>query len=116
MDTIDRVFELLAYKNKTQKDLAEYLGIKKTVISDWKSGRSKSYKARLCDIAVFLDVPLNDLVDNVPPSISRTQDSERNNSLQDSTTKELVTKFNNLSLEKKSKVISLVLELENQPD
>lgn len=119
MDTVEKILELLAYRNKTQKELAEYLGINKTVITDWKSGKSKSYKSYICDIAVFLDVPINDIVDNVPVSITRTANREQpvsDSPVQDSTTRELIDKFNKFSLEKKSKVITLVLELENQPD
>lgn len=44
MDTISIILNLLEQKGAEQKDLTDYLGLKKQAFSEWKSGRSRSYK------------------------------------------------------------------------
>lgn len=55
---IDWIFQLLKEQNRTQEDLANYLGISKTVISAWKKMKSKSYYTYLDRIAAFFDTDL----------------------------------------------------------
>lgn len=61
MDTIDRIVELLNENDYTQKDLTDYLGIKKSVFSAWKNGTSKSYNKYLTQIAEFFNVSVEDI-------------------------------------------------------
>ena len=42
MDVLTKILSLLNENNKTQQDLASYLGVTKHTISDWKSGKSNS--------------------------------------------------------------------------
>ena len=65
MDTLNRILDLLKAKGKSQKELAEILGLGKQSISEWKSGKSVSYKKfnifklfRPGDITVLLAVPI----------------------------------------------------------
>lgn len=55
-DTIIKIMELLKEQNHQQKDLTDYLGIKRSVFSAWKNGTSASYKKYLPEIASFLSV------------------------------------------------------------
>ena len=61
MGTIDRIVELLSENNLSQKELTDYLGIKKSVFSAWKNGTSKSYNKYLTQIAEFLNVSVEDI-------------------------------------------------------
>ena len=54
MDILERILQLLSEQGNNQVDLADYLCISKNNISDWKQGRSKSYKKYLYQIAEFL--------------------------------------------------------------
>ena len=55
MDILTRILSLLEQQGKQQKDLADFLGINKNNITDWKSGKSRSYTKYLYQIAVFLE-------------------------------------------------------------
>lgn len=60
LDILDRITALL--NGKDQKVLTEYLGLKNVAFSEWKSGKSKSYRKYLIEIAKFFDVSLDYLV------------------------------------------------------
>ena len=40
MEIIDKISELLIKKNKTQKELTDYLGLDKSTYSAWKNGKA----------------------------------------------------------------------------
>lgn len=65
MYTLNKILELLDKQGKQQKDLAEFLGINKNNITDWKSGKSRSYTKYLPQIATFLGVSVDYLVGSV---------------------------------------------------
>ena len=57
MDLImKRISDELFAQNKKQSDLAEFIGVTANVITDWKSGRIKSYTKYIYGIAQFLNV------------------------------------------------------------
>lgn len=60
MDIIDRILFLLAGRN--QKELTDCLGLKSVAFSEWKSGKSKSYRRYLIEISEFFNVSLDYLV------------------------------------------------------
>lgn len=60
MDILDRISALLG--NREQKELTEYLKLKNSAFSDWKTGKSKSYKKYLIEISEFFDVSIDYLV------------------------------------------------------
>ena len=62
MCTIDIINYLLEQKNKSQKDLCEFLGISKSVFTDWKAGRNESYKRHLPQIAEYFNVSVDYLL------------------------------------------------------
>ena len=69
LSTIDIISSELSKLHKSQKDLCDYLGLKQQAYSDWKSGKSESYKKYLNNIAEFLDVPINYLLGKDQDSI-----------------------------------------------
>lgn len=60
MDILDRITALL--DGRDQKVLTEYLGLKNVAFSEWKSGKSKSFRKYLIEIAKFFNVSLDYLV------------------------------------------------------
>lgn len=70
LDTIDKIVELLNEQGYSQKDLTDYLGIKKSVFSAWKSKKSKSYNKYISQIAVFFGVTPTELLDWESQSVS----------------------------------------------
>ena len=59
MSTIDIISSLLAEQGKKQKDLTDYLGLDNTTFSQWKIGKSKSYRKYLKEIASFFNVSVD---------------------------------------------------------
>ena len=68
MSTVDMICELLEKQNKSQKDLADHLGIGKNRITDWKAGRIHSYTKYLPQIADFLGVSVDYLLGTPSPA------------------------------------------------
>ena len=64
MNTITKILFLLDTKDKTQKDLAEALNTREQTISDWKSGKTKSYMKYIGEIASFLGVSVDFLLND----------------------------------------------------
>lgn len=62
MDTLYKITILLKEQKKSQKDLTDYLGLKKNAFTNWKSGHTSSYTKYLPQIAEFLDVSVDYLV------------------------------------------------------
>lgn len=63
-----------------QKDLTDYLGLTKNAFTDWKGGKSESYKKYLPQIAEFLNVSVDYLLsgeNKKSPDTSPDEMSER---------------------------------------
>ena len=63
MNTLDKILSLLTEKGIQQKTFAENIGVTKHTITDWKNGRSKSYKKYIEKIADFFDVSADYLLE-----------------------------------------------------
>lgn len=61
MVDFDNVLAIMQSKGITQKQLADKIGVSEQKISDWKSGRIKSYMKYLNKIAEVLDVSIDEL-------------------------------------------------------
>lgn len=59
MDTLHRITQELIKRNKTQKDLTDFLGVHKNTYSAWNAGRNKSYNKYIYQIADFLGVSVD---------------------------------------------------------
>lgn len=64
MDTLTRILRVLTDRGLAQKDIAQHLGLHPNNITDWKSGKSKSYTKYLPQIADLLEVSVDYLVGN----------------------------------------------------
>lgn len=60
LDILDRITMLLG--NREQKELTNYLKLNNVAFSEWKSGKSKSYRKYLIEIAEFFNVSIDYLV------------------------------------------------------
>lgn len=67
MTTIDRISHMLKLQNKTQRSLADHLGIHKSTISLWQNGSCHSYNRYLPEIADFFDITIDELVRDKSP-------------------------------------------------
>lgn len=56
MDVLTRIMELLERSGHSQKELMDYLGIKKSAFTDWKAGKSQSYVKYASQIADYFGV------------------------------------------------------------
>ena len=54
MVILDNIFKLLKEQGKTQVELAQFLGISKNSITEWRHGRNRSYEKYLYQIAAYL--------------------------------------------------------------
>lgn len=73
MNTKERIFELLDAKKIEQKALAEVLGVSEDIISDWRRGKSKSFRKYLPQIAQALGTTSEYLLtgeNNSPPALA----------------------------------------------
>lgn len=76
MSILDRICMLLG--DGKQQELTDYLGLKKTAFSDWKGGKSSSYRKYLIEIAEFFNVSLDFLVfGKEQPSIENFTEDEK---------------------------------------
>lgn len=69
MSTIDKIIQLLDQRERSQKDLTDYLKLEKSVFSAWKSGKSKSYMKYLSQIASYLNTTVDYLIDDLSDEI-----------------------------------------------
>lgn len=56
MDTRDRIFDLLDRRKMEQKTFAAEIGVKESVVTDWRRRKSNSYTRYLVQIAQVLGV------------------------------------------------------------
>lgn len=61
---LTRILELIGKKHGAQKELAAFLNISSNNITDWKSGKNKSYRLHLPKIAEFYGVSVDWLSGN----------------------------------------------------
>lgn len=67
MTTIERILELLKQKGIEQQRFASDIGVTKQKISEWKSGKTKSYMKYLDIIAEYFNVSTDYLLGNETP-------------------------------------------------
>ena len=61
----EKFAELLDKNNKTAYAVSKETGIAQSVLSDWKTGRSKSKFDKLLILAKYFDVPVEYFADEV---------------------------------------------------
>lgn len=84
LEILERISMLLGSRN--QKELTDFLGLKKSAFTDWKLGKSNSYRKYLIEIADFFEVSIDYLVygkeqqSKIPVEVPKpqlTEDQER---------------------------------------
>ena len=90
MDILNKILRLMFEKGIPQKQLADYLGLKNYQISEWKSGKTKSYMKYIGEIASFLGVSVDFLLND---DVSFETESEILNSKE---TEEPITLLNRI--------------------
>ena len=110
MDILDRISVLL--NGREQKELTNYLGLKSAAFSEWKSGKSKSYRKYLIEIAEYFKVSIDYLVYGKTIENTMSPDLTENE-------KELLNAFKHLSQNSKMRVIEraeMLLEIESEKE
>lgn len=74
MKTVEKIIQLLTDRNVEQQALASYIGVKKQTITDWKSGKTESYKKYIDKIAEFFGVSTDYLLGNETAVVKPTDD------------------------------------------
>lgn len=127
MVKLDNLFAMLSQKGITQSKLAEDTSISTGNISDWKKGRSMPSATKLDELATYFGCSVDYLLGRTSEQTSEhnitagnIENSRIDNSTVktaknlDSTTKQFLDTFEELSLESKIKVISYAIELKNK--
>jgi transcriptional regulator with XRE-family HTH domain len=104
----------LRKRNKlTQTDLANLMGVKQYVISSWEIGRSEPSISQLNNLSEIFKIPSDYLLDK--PYISSNNEEEFNNAIEnvkldseDDFMNEVFSMCNNLSKEKKKKMLEII--------
>ena len=75
---VERILSVMKQKKITDKQLTSDLGINKSAVTDWKTGKTKSFKRYIDKIANYLDVPVDYLLGNIdnPHGILFTVDDD----------------------------------------
>lgn len=70
-DTVKKILSCMKMRNITDKQLTKDIGINKSAVTDWKTGKTKSYKKHIDKIADYLGVSSDYLLgrsdDPLPP-------------------------------------------------
>lgn len=106
-DIAKRIFDLLDSRNVEQQELAEYLGLKKQSISEWRAGRTHSYKKYINKIAEFFGVSTDYLLNTENTSPSNTDEDIWQNLLKTFSMDELM-RLSQLSRDAASEVVKVV--------
>lgn len=108
-DIAKRIFDLLDSRDIEQQALAEYLGIKRQNITEWKAGRTHSYKKYINQIAEFFGVTTDYLLTGTQPPIINENDAIK--ALVKTYSTEELLKISALPRDKAQKVVELVQAL-----
>ena len=70
-DTVKKILSCMKMRNITDKQLTKDIGVNKSAVTDWKTGKTKSYKKHIDKIADYLGVSSDYLLgrsdDPLPP-------------------------------------------------
>ena len=101
---LNKIILLLREKKRTQKDLCAYLGLNPWTFSEWKAGKSESYKKYLPQIAEFFGCSVDYLLGKEQKKEAVQTDSQSREEKID----ELMSLYAKLSSERKEKALLAV--------
>lgn len=127
MTTVEKIINLLNENNIEQQKFASDIGVTKQSISEWKSGKTKSYMKCIDRIADYFGVTIDYLLSNeTPVSYNISNNSNNGNNIigrqatgeelknVDEMTLELIKRFNILPFDKKIEVFNYIKALSEQ--
>ena len=97
--TVLRIIDQLKMQGKTGKELEKHLGLSNGTFSAWKFGNVKSYKKRIDEIAKFLGVTKEYLLEGTVDHINRETITE--------TEKKLIQMFRDMGNDQQKHYIKL---------
>lgn len=110
MTISQRIFKTMEQKHLKQSDLANYIGVANSSVSDWKKKGSTPSADKIVKISEFLNVSVDYLLGrtNTPSSVQPLTS-------QDQITTEMLKAFEKLSFKDKIAVLNYTLNIENPP-
>lgn len=63
MYTINKIIALLKEQKRSQSELTDYLGVNKSIFTQWKKGQNNSYLKYLPQLAEFFGVSVSEFFD-----------------------------------------------------
>ncbi len=129
MTISQRIFKTMEQKHLKQSDLANYIGVANSSVSDWKKKGSTPSADKIVKISEFLNVSVDYLLGRVDEpdkylkitypidptekgiKLSSSNSKPKNNTQFDETTTQVAEMFSKLNLVDKTKVLSLMVEL-----
>ena len=73
MTTVELILDLISKKGIEQQQFAKDIGVTKQTISEWKSGKTQSYKKHISRIAEYFNVSTDYLLGNEPKEKSLSE-------------------------------------------
>ena len=103
---LKRIAELVGKKHGAKKSLAAYLMISPAVVTDWFSGRNKSYPKYAAQIAEYYGVSL-DYLSGISDYKERFKDINMPANISDDGLSEIISIFGKLNSDNRSKLLEL---------
>nr|DAW95628.1 MAG TPA: Repressor protein CI [Bacteriophage sp.] len=72
-DTVKKILSCMKMRNITDKQLTKDIGINKSAVTDWKTGKTKSYKKYIDKIAEYLGVSVDYLLGRTDDPLPKIQ-------------------------------------------
>ena len=110
MSTLERILDLMAANHCDNQKLASALGLNRQAVTDWKSGRSKSYIKYLPQLAKFFDVTVDYLLGNIE-YMQSSDENEFEFNLCTEQEKTLLVAFRGTTEEGRMRIIQTVLNI-----
>lgn len=119
MNTVGIILTLISQRGITEQRFLSEMGFNRTLLSDWKSGKSKSYMKHLSEIAAYFGVSTDYLLGNsgTKNAPAAPEDSELLTLLEDPDIREALIKLRKLPPDRKkiAKDILNSLEAHQEP-
>jgi transcriptional regulator with XRE-family HTH domain len=103
---LSRIAELVGKKHGAKKSLAAHLRISPAVVTDWFSGRNKSYPKYASQIAEYFGVSL-DYLSGVTDRRERITGNDKPATISDDGLSEIISIFSRLNSDNRSKLLEL---------
>lgn len=111
MDTLTKIIFLMDEHNYDNQMLASALGLNRQLVTDWKAGRSKSYKKYIYQIAEIFGVTVNYLLGNDEPEPEEKEKTNPEEPELDEYEKKLLGTFRETTIEGKLRILNAADEI-----